>query len=167
MLQFIHMKEERVRINVALSEHMKIKNGTIEFTNKTVALKTDQEWNHTILYLISMLCTEMSFALRQLNSVDETGFELTLADGSSTSLSIINLAEGQVAIRIGSESVEQANLQILVTEFLEHTRANLDKLLNCYENDVCCAATRNDILEYLQELEVCLNVPSPDPVSCS
>ena len=94
MLQFIHMKEERVRINVALSEHMKIKNGTIEFTNKTVALKTDQEWNHTILYLISMLCTEMSFALRQLNSVDETGFELTLADGSSTSLSIINLAEG-------------------------------------------------------------------------
>lgn len=166
MLQFIHMKEERVRINVALSEHMKIKNGAIEFTNKTVALKTDQEWNHTILYLISMLCTEMSFALRQLNSIDDTGFELTLADGSPTSLSIINLAEGQVTIRIGSESVEQANLQILVTEFLEYTRATLDMLLNCCENDACCAAARNDILEYLQELEICLNVHSPGSASC-
>lgn len=145
---------------------MKIKNGAIEFTTKTVALNTDKEWDHTILYLISMLCTEMSFALRQLNSADETGFELALADGSSTSLSIINLAEGQASVQIGRESVEQANLQILVAEFLDQTRGTLDELLNSYENDSGYAATRNDILEYLQELEICLNVHSLGSTSC-
>lgn len=134
---------------------MKIKKNAIEFKTGIIPYKTDEEWNHNAFYLVNMLCTEFTSALQHLNTDPDPWLELDLADGTSTTLSIVNISESDVNILIGDKIMESGPLVDLAREFLDNARADIDDLLDFMEDKILAfSESRIEILASLAQLEV-------------
>ena len=143
---------------------MKISKDKIEFTNGTIAIKTELDGNSRMDYILSMLADHIMSSLRHLNREelwkdDSEMLQVTLplSDGTAQ-LSIINTGGNLVMAVVDGKIMEEANEYMFANEFFKNVQTDLPELLSDFRNQkYIYSQIKADLRSDLNFLELALD----------